>query len=392
MAKDTAAEKKSAGKKAEQKKPDSKKAGVKESRKKTDAAEAPARGGAVLAPLTVELSGAPGPQADKKAPFDGDPRTLWRAVQLGSPLDLAAVPTRKRVGYQGKKSDGLEALEGRAEVLADLQELMWAHVRAAPDGERRAVDSAIAQRVPRRSRRENERREELFSPDAEEALKKLERGPRVLLVLQGMDASGKGGMVKSVVGSMDPLGVDVVAFGKPTREESRQHYLERIIAKLPEPGHVGVFDRSHYEDVLIPAVMGSLSERNLADRTEALQIFERELVRKGFVIVKVMMHISPDEQLDRLVSRLDREHKHWKFDPSDADAREEFETYQTVYSALLEATDADYAPWHVIGADRKWYSRLAVQELLIAALADLNLRWPPANYDIEKKRKRLKKA
>lgn len=393
MAKDTAAEKKSADKKAKQKKPAPKKVGVKESPKKADATETPAaRGAAVLSPLTVELTGAAGPQADKKAPFDGDPRTLWRAVQFGSPLDLAAVPTRKRVGYQGKKSDGLDALEARADVLADLQELMWAHVRAAPDSDRRAVDSAIAQRVPRRSRRENERREKLFSPEAEEALKKLERGPRVLLVLQGMDASGKGGMVKSVVGSMDPLGVDVVAFGKPTREESRQHYLERIIAKLPEPGHVGVFDRSHYEDVLIPAVLGSFREQELADRTEALQIFERELVRKGFVIVKVMLHISPDEQLDRLVSRLDREHKHWKFDPSDADAREGFDTYQAVYSALLEATDADYAPWHVIGADRKWYSRLAVQELLIAALADLNLRWPPANYDIEKKRKRLKKA
>lgn len=346
----------------------------------------------VPAPLDVKLTGVRGPQADKYNPFDADPRSLWRVTQYGSPLDLAEIPTRKRLGFKGKKADGEVLLGQRAETLAELQELMWAHVRAAPEQERREVAKALAARAPRRSPKESQRREQLFSPEVEEALGRLERGPRVLLVLQGMDASGKGGMVKSVVGAMDPLGVDVAAFGKPTREESREHYLQRIIRRLPEPGHVGVFDRSHYEDVLVPTVTGSLSDRKLADRTEALRIFERELVRRGFVIVKVMLHISPEEQLERLLSRLDREHKHWKFDPSDVDAREEFETYRSVYNGLLEVTDADYAPWHVIGADRKWYSRLAVQELLIAALADLNLRWPAATYDVDQARKRLKKA
>src|SRR5699024_6449174 len=136
------------------------------------------------------------------------------------------------------------------------------------------------------------------------------------------------------------------------------------------PGHVGVFDRSHYEDVLVPTVTGSHSDDEVAQRVEALQIFERELVRRGFVLVKVMLHISADEQQQRLLSRLDREHKQWKYRLADADARAHFGTFQTVYAGLLEATDADHAPWHVVPADRKWYSRLAVQELLIAALGD----------------------
>ncbi|GAA1818759.1 PPK2 family polyphosphate kinase [Nesterenkonia flava] len=342
--------------------------------------------------LDVDLTGAPGPTSSKKTPFDGDTCTLWRLSQYGSPFNLSGVPTRRRIGFSGKKDDGEKALDARAGLLGDLQELLWAHVRAAGDDDRRAVSSAIAARAPRRNPRENMRRKELFSPEVEDALRVLERGPRVLLVLQGMDASGKGGMVKSVMTAMDPLGVDVRAFGKPTRTEAREHYLQRIIRALPAPGHVGVFDRSYYEDVLVPTVQGTEAEETLGDRVEALRIFEAELVRKGFVLIKVLLHISPEEQLERLLDRLDREHKHWKFDPSDVDAREEFQTYQTVYSALLEATDADHAPWHVIGADRKWYSRLAVQELLIAALDDLSLRWPPAAYNISRKRARLKAA
>ncbi|WP_191089682.1 PPK2 family polyphosphate kinase [Nesterenkonia ebinurensis] len=341
-----------------------------------------------LQSLDVKLTGVPGPSVEGN-PFDGDPRSLWRVNQYESPLNLSEVPTRRRTGFDGRKKAGRKALSRRAELLADLQELLWAHVAAAPSAERNAVLTAIADRAPERDHEEDARRKKLFDSQVEELLVELEPGPRVLLVLQGMDASGKGGMVKSVVGAMDPLGVDVAAFGKPTARQLRQHYLQRVIQRLPTPGHVGVFDRSHYEDVLVPAVTGTHDEDQLAERVEALQFFERELVRRGFVIVKVMLHISPQEQLDRLVSRLDREHKHWKYDPSDADARDEFGTFQIVYAGLLEATDADHAPWHVIGANRKWYSRLAVQEILIAALADLNLRWPAADYDIAEERRRL---
>lgn len=342
-------------------------------------------------PLDVELTGVPGPKT-KKVPFDGDPRALWRVDQYEAPFDLDDAPTRRRTGFEGKKKHGRKILRKRSDLLADLQELLWAHHLSAPETERAAVLKAIAQRAPKIEPGEKKLREELFDTAVEDALDALEPGPRVLLVLQGMDASGKGGMVKSVVGAMDPLGVDVKGFGKPTDEEQSQHYLQRIIAALPAPGHVGVFDRSHYEDVLVPAVSGSLGADELALRVEALQLFEQELVRHGFVIVKVMLHISSEEQLERLISRLDREHKHWKYDPSDAEARKNFGTFHTVYSGLLEATDADHAPWHAVGADRKWYSRLAVQEILIAALADLNLKWPAADYDIETERQHLLEA
>lgn len=344
-----------------------------------------------VAPLTVELTGVPGPKVTG-VPFDSDPRSLWRVNQYDAPLDLAKIRTRRRAGFDGRKKRGLKVLAERADLLAELQELLWAHHLSAPEGEKSAVLEAIADRAPEPGPGERQRRAELFDSAVEDALYALEPGPRVLLVLQGMDASGKGGMVKSVVGTMDPLGVDVTAFGKPTQEERSQHYLQRIIERLPAPGHVGVFDRSHYEDVLVPAVTGTHDADELAIRVETLQLFERELVRHGFVLVKVMLHISAQEQLDRLISRLDREHKHWKYDPSDAQARKEFETYQTIYSGLLEATDADHAPWHVVGADRKWYSRLAVQEILISALADLNLKWPAADYDIESERQRLLNA
>lgn len=342
--------------------------------------------------LHVELTGYPGPDAESGVPFEADPRSLWRVSQHPVPLQLSDVPTRAKTGFRGGKKAGQKALAARSELLAELQELLWAHVLAAPESERQAVVEAIAERASADDDAEESRRGQLFPSKVEKAIEGIERGPRLLLVLQGMDASGKGGTVSSVVGAMDPLGVSVAAFGKPTPAQLRRHYLERIIARLPSPGHVGVFDRSHYEDVLVPAVAGTHSEDVLAERVETLRMFERELVRRGFVIVKVMLHISAEEQLERLLARLDRPHKQWKYDPSDADARAEFATFQTVYASLIEATDTDYAPWHVVGADRKWYSRLAVQELLIAALGDLNLTWPAADYDVEQERRRLMQA
>lgn len=336
----------------------------------------------------MKLTGVPGP-ASGKTPFDGDPRTLWRPGAYATPLQLSEVPARRRTGFRGGKKAGRKAMAGRADLLADLQELLWAHVTAAPQKEKDAVLAAISSRAPEADEAGAARRKKLFGARVEKALEALESGPRVLLVLQGMDAAGKGGVVKSVASAMDPLGVNVVAFGRPTEAESRQHYLQRIIERLPAPGHVGVFDRSHYEDVLVPTVTGSHSDEEVAQRVEAIQMFEAELVRRGFVIVKVMLHISEEEQQQRLMSRLDRDHKHWKYRPADADAHAHFDTFQTVYSALIEATDADHAPWNILGADRKWYSRLAVQELLIAALGDLNLKWPAADYDVDQERKRL---
>lgn len=322
-------------------------------------------------------------------PFTAPVDELWRVNSGSEALHIRDLPTRRRRGFTGKKKAGQAALSQRAEVLAELQERMWAHVKAAPEDQRQALVERIAARTTEDSPAQKRRRTILMGKQTAQALNALERGPRILLVLQGMDASGKGGVVSSVVSAMDPLGVDVAAFGAPTPEEQQQHYLQRIIEALPEPGHVGVFDRSHYEDVLVPAISESVDDQELARRVETLQVFEQQLVRTGFVIIKVMLNVSPKEQLSRLLSRLDRADKHWKYHPSDADARERFRDFLTVYSGLLEATDADWAPWHVIAADRKWYSRLAVQELLIAALADLELGWPAASYDVDRERRRL---
>lgn len=322
-------------------------------------------------------------------PFDADPRDIWRAPGWGDPLHLEKIPTGRRLEFPGKKKRGRRLLAERAEVLADAQERLWAHQVAAADETRAAVMERLTSRVPQLTGDQRRRREQVLTAEVLEALRDVEQGPRVLLVLQGMDASGKGGTVKHVAGSMDPLGVSVTGFGRPTEAERREHYLRRVIRRLPAPGMVGVFDRSHYEDVLVPAVSGDLDADALAGRTETLRLFEDELVRRGFALVKVFLHLSPEEQLERLLSRLDRREKHWKYDPSDADARADFDTFRTVYSGLLEATDADWAPWHIVGADRKWYSRLAVQELFIAALEDLELGWPRAGYDIETERARL---
>lgn len=341
------------------------------------------------APLQLTMEGFPGPSADSGMPFNADPRRLWRSGGFSSPLDLTEISTRRRTGFSGKKRAGLKVLNQRASVLSELQEMLWAHVAAADVGAQKHLVEAIGERVGPVPSAQARRRAQLLGESTERSLAAVPTGPRVLLVLQGMDASGKGGVVKSVARAMDPLGVEVTAFGKPTPEQQKQHYLQRIIDVLPQPGHVGVFDRSHYEDVLVPTVAGTHSEEDLALRVETLQVFEQELVRRGFVIVKVLLHVSAEEQLKRLLSRLDRGKKAWKYDPSDAESRSHFAAYQTVYSALTEATDAGYAPWHIIGADRKWYSRLAVQELLIAALDDLGLRWPPASYDVEAERSRL---
>lgn len=331
-------------------------------------------------------------EAVEGLPFDGDPRRLWRAAEsrpADEPLDLGSISTRRRRGFDGGRRKGRKRLARRAEVLADQQELLWAH-RVAGDPEAvRALDVDLAARVPRRSPSETERLGGLVDQEVESRLAELARGPRVLLVLQGMDASGKGGVVKHVVGSMDPLGIAVTGFGAPTAQERSEHYLRRVMRRLPAVGEVGVFDRSHYEDVLVPAVTGSHPQDEVERRTEALGLFERELARLGFVIVKVFLHLSPQEQLDRLASRLDRPEKHWKYHPSDADARADFDDYRSAYAEVIAATDEDWAPWHIVPADRKWYSRLAIQELLIAALADLDLQWPEADYDVETERECL---
>ncbi|MEV0298017.1 polyphosphate kinase 2 family protein [Nocardia sp. NPDC050710] len=264
-------------------------------------------------------------------------------------LRIADLDTSATPGFSGDKAMGLGLLAERATLLSGLQEKLYANGRS---GDKRSV----------------------------------------LLVLQGMDTAGKGGIVRHVIGSVDPQGVDHAAFSVPTPEEKRHHYLWRIRKALPRGGQLGVFDRSHYEDVLVVRVHNLVPPAEWEPRYDEINAFERELVDEGITLVKVAMFVSLDEQKRRLRQRLERPDKYWKFNPADIDERAYWPAYQDAYQAMVDRTSTAYAPWHVIPADRKWFSRLAVTELLIDALETLKLDWPSAKFDVEEELRRLDKA
>jgi PPK2 family polyphosphate:nucleotide phosphotransferase len=212
----------------------------------------------------------------------------------------------------------------------------------------------------------------------------------VLLVLQGMDTSGKGGTFRHVLGLVDPMGVQYEAFKKPTPAERRHHYLWRVRKKLPTPGHIGVFDRSHYEDILVPRVQGLLSPEEQARRFGEINEFEQELVDAGTTIVKAFLHISPDTQAERLKARLTDPTKWWKYDPSDLESRSHWDAYQAAYADILRETSTEAAPWYVVPSDHKWYRNWAVGELLAETLVDLDPRFPEPAFEVKAELKKLK--
>ena len=215
-------------------------------------------------------------------------------------------------------------------------------------------------------------------------------GPRrVLLVLQGMDTSGKGGVVRHVVSVVQPQGVRYTAFKKPTAEELRHGFLWRIRRALPEAGLIGVFDRSHYEDVLIGRVRAIVGPEVIERRYREIVRFEDQLAQDDVTIIKCFLHISPWEQKERLLARLDDSAKRWKFNPGDIDERELWPEYQRAYETVLERTDSDAAPWYVVPADRKWYRNWAVGRLLLETLTELDPRLPEPDYDVAAQRDRL---
>ena len=213
---------------------------------------------------------------------------------------------------------------------------------------------------------------------------------RVLLVLQGMDASGKDGVVKHVVGQVNPAGCRISSFGQPTEEELAQDFLWRITKAAPGPGMLGVFNRSHYEDVLIVRVHNSVPRSQSSRRFARINSFEKSLAGSGCLIVKVFLHISPDEQQRRLLSRLDDKTKHWKIGATDVAERRRWEDYQAAYLEALTRCSTDVAPWYVVPSDRKWYRDWAVSQLLLTHLRELDLTWPtPADVDLKAMRKEL---
>jgi len=262
------------------------------------------------------------------------------------PVHLASLPTGATPGFTGDKAAGKAALAALGDELADLQERLFAEGRTG------------------------------FSRS-------------VLLVLQGMDTSGKGGVMRHTVGLIDPQGVRITSFKAPTDEERRHHFLWRIRRAVPEPGYVGVFDRSHYEDVLIARVRELVEPRTVESRYDQINDFEAELVASGVVVVKCMLHISADTQKERLAERLANPAKHWKYNPGDLDERALWPSYREAYEIALERTNTEVAPWHVVPSDRKWYRNLAVGQLLLDTLRRMNPQWPAADFDVETEQRRL---
>jgi PPK2 family polyphosphate:nucleotide phosphotransferase len=205
---------------------------------------------------------------------------------------------------------------------------------------------------------------------------------RVLLVLQGMDTSGKGGVIEHVIGMVNPQGVHIASFKKPTAEELRHHFLWRVRQALPAPGLIGIFDRSHYEDVLAPPEI-------LEKRYAEIARFESQLADQGYALVKCFLHVSYDEQRERLLARLDDPAKHWKFNPGDLAERARWADYQEAYRIALERCSTDAAPWYAVPADRKWYRNWAIGRLLLETVRDLDPHYPQPALDVPALKKAL---
>ena len=211
----------------------------------------------------------------------------------------------------------------------------------------------------------------------------------VLLVLQGIDTAGKGGVTEHVFGTFGPIGVQYTGFKAPTKEERSHDFLWRIRLRLPGPGVIGVFDRSHYEDVLIVRVHNLVPEAEWEGRYEAINAFEKELVDAGTTVVKCFLYISFDTQRERLLARLDDPDKHWKFNPADLDERALWSEYQVAFEAMLERCNTAYAPWYVVPSDHKKYRNWAIGELLRETLEALEPRYPRPALDVPALRARL---
>ncbi|MGV8909297.1 MAG: polyphosphate kinase 2 family protein [Propionicimonas sp.] len=265
------------------------------------------------------------------------------------PVSMADLDPSATPGYPGKGKADAEALtDALGPEISDLQEMLYAAGRSEP-----------------------------------------ETAPRVLVVLQGMDTSGKGGVIRHAMGLVDPQGIDLTAFKAPTPVERKHNYLWRIRKALPGAGKIGIFDRSHYEDVLVVRVESLVPEDVWSKRYEEINRFEARLAAGGTRIIKCMLNVSAEEQKARLAERLEDPTKYWKYNPADVNARDKWPAYMEAYEALLEKCNTDAAPWYVIPADRKWYRNWAVAELLRETLTGMELAWPAAEFNVKAEQLRV---
>ena len=207
---------------------------------------------------------------------------------------------------------------------------------------------------------------------------------KVLVVLQAMDTGGKDGVIRKVFSGVNPLGIHVASFKAPTPEERDHDYLWRVHERVPAKGELVVFNRSHYEDVLITRVEGWIDDRTAKRRFRQINDFEAMLVEEGTIVLKFFLHISKDEQKQRLQERLDDASKNWKFNPGDLVAREKWSDYQRVYEEAINATSSPHAPWYIVPADRNWVRDLYICSVLVSTLRDLKMRYPDAPPGLDK--------
>jgi len=212
---------------------------------------------------------------------------------------------------------------------------------------------------------------------------------RLLLLIQGTDCAGKDGITRHVARLLEPMWLRYAAFGKPTDEERQHHFLWRIRRQLPAAGEIGVHNRTHYEDVLVVRVHNIVKEAVWQKRYAEINRFEQKLTQDGVKLVKVMLHISPQEQRDRLLARITDPAKLWKYNPSDVDERAFQADYKQAYEAALAQCSTAAAPWFVVPADHKWYRDWAVAHLLLEALEEIDPQYPPPDFDVAAELARL---
>lgn len=257
-------------------------------------------------------------------------------VEPGTTVDLSQWETSSSATFDGDKHAGKKALLALNDELEALQELLYA-----------------------------------------------EGKHKILIVLQATDTGGKDGTIRHVFEGVNPQGVDVASFKKPTEIELNHDYLWRVHARTPGSGEIVIFNRSHYEDVLIVRVHDLVPPSRWEKRYEHINNFEKLLTDEGTTIIKFFLHISKDEQKERLEERLAEPEKHWKFAKGDLAERERWDDYQEAFEAALSRTSTEYAPWYIIPADRKWYRNLVISQVIIETLKGLDMAYPAAEDGLD---------
>lgn len=336
---------------------------------------------AIAAPrleLQGSLSAQPGILNTFLAPAAAVPSLQLQPV-LGAHAQPAVLEAAGAFAVPDQKEGSTSDLKGRLDKIFD----------GSPS--KGAVDLSVADPgatpgLPKGSKKEGQK---LLKKEQEKlrALQdKLYAGKKhaVLIVLQAMDTAGKDGTIKHVLTGLNPQGVQVTGFKKPTAEEAAHDFLWRIHPNVPAKGMIGVFNRSHYEDILVPSVYKLLPKDKIDARYDAIKNFENYLAEQGVTIVKIYLNISKDEQKERLEARLSDPRKHWKFDPNDLEARKHWKKFMKTYGRILARTSTPQAPWYIIPANKKWYRNYIVARILRETLEGLDLKYPDPPKDLKK--------